>query len=116
MNPQIADTVRRALEEDIGPGDVTSEACVPADRQASGQFIARESQVIAGVELLPLIYDDCTVRKQSGENAVTGEVIAQVHGSARSLLSRERVALNFLQRLSGVATLAARYVERIAGT
>jgi nicotinate-nucleotide pyrophosphorylase (carboxylating) len=116
MNPEIADVVRRALEEDIGPSDVTSEACVPADRQASGQFIAREPQVIAGVELLPLIYDHCTLRKQSGDKAVAGDVIAQVHGSARALLSRERVALNFLQRLSGVATLAARYVERVAGT
>jgi nicotinate-nucleotide pyrophosphorylase (carboxylating) len=116
MNPEIADTVRRALEEDIGPGDVTSESCVPADRQASGQFIAREPQVIAGVELLPLIYDQCTVNKQSGDKAVTGDVIAQVQGSARALLSRERVALNFLQRLGGIATLAAQYVDRVAGT
>jgi nicotinate-nucleotide pyrophosphorylase (carboxylating) len=116
MNPEIADVVRRALEEDIGPGDVTSEACVPPDRQASGQFIAREPQVIAGVEILPLIYDQCTVHKQSGDKAVAGDVIAQVHGPARALLSRERVALNFLQRLSGVATLAAQYVERVAGT
>jgi nicotinate-nucleotide pyrophosphorylase (carboxylating) len=116
MDPEIADTVRRALEEDIGSGDVTSEACVPADRQASGQFIAKESQVIAGVELLPLIYDECTVHKQSGDKAAAGDVIAQVQGSARALLSRERVALNFLQRLSGIATLAAQYVERVAGT
>jgi nicotinate-nucleotide pyrophosphorylase (carboxylating) len=72
--------------------------------------------VIAGVELLPLIYDNCTVRKQSGDRAVAGEVIAQVHGSARTLLSRERVSLNFLQRLGGIATLAAQYVERVAGT
>jgi nicotinate-nucleotide pyrophosphorylase (carboxylating) len=116
MDLEIADTVRRALEEDIGPGDVTSEACIPADRQASGQFIAREPQIIAGVEMLPLIYDQCTVHKQSGDKADTGDVIAQVHGSARALLSRERVALNFLQRLGGIATLAAQYVERIAGT
>jgi nicotinate-nucleotide pyrophosphorylase (carboxylating) len=116
MDPEIADTVRRALEEDIGPGDVTTEACVPADRQASGEFIAREPQVIAGVELLPFIYDNCTLRKQSGDRAFAGEVIAQVHGAARALLSCERVALNFLQRLSGVATLAARYVEQVAGT
>jgi nicotinate-nucleotide pyrophosphorylase (carboxylating) len=116
MSPEIADVVRRALDEDIVPGDVTSEACVPADRAASGDFIAREPQVIAGVELLPLIYDQCTLRKQSGDKAVAGEVIAQVHGSARTLLSRERVALNFLQRLSGIATLAAQFVERVAGT
>jgi nicotinate-nucleotide pyrophosphorylase (carboxylating) len=116
MNPEIADVVRRALEEDIGPGDVTSEACVPADRAASGEFIARQAQVIAGVEILPLIYDQCTLRKQSGDRAIAGEVIAQVQGSARTLLSCERVALNFLQRLGGVATLAAQYVEQVAGT
>jgi nicotinate-nucleotide pyrophosphorylase (carboxylating) len=116
MDPEIADTVRRALEEDIGPGDVTTEVCVPADQQASGEFIARESQVIAGVELLPLIYNNCTLRKQDGDRAVAGEVIAQVQGPARALLSCERVALNFLQRLGGVATLAAQYVEQVAGT
>jgi nicotinate-nucleotide pyrophosphorylase (carboxylating) len=115
-HPEIADAVRRALEEDIGPGDVTSEACVPADREASGQFIAREPQVIAGIELLPLIYDQCVLHKRSGDRAAAGEVVAQVEGNARSLLSRERVALNFLQRLGGVATLASRYVERVAGT
>jgi nicotinate-nucleotide pyrophosphorylase (carboxylating) len=115
-HPEIADAVRRALEEDIGPGDVTSEACVPADREASGQFIAREPQVIAGIELLPLIYDQCVLLKRSGERAAAGEVIAEVQGNARALLSCERVALNFLQRLGGVATLASRYVERVVGT
>ena len=115
-HPEIADAVRRALEEDIGPGDVTSEACVPADREASGQFIAREPQVIAGIELLPLIYDQCVLHKRSGDRAAAGEVIAEVQGNARALLSCERVALNFLQRLGGVATLASRYVERVAGT
>src|SRR5260370_11775616 len=51
------EAVRRAIDEDIGPGDVTSEACIPAGRMASGQFIAREEQVVAGVELLPLFYE-----------------------------------------------------------
>src|SRR5215469_10446376 len=115
-HPEIADAVRRALEEDIGPGDVTTEACVPADARAAGQFIAREPQVIAGVELLPLIYGECTLHKRSGDRAAAGEVIAEVRGNARTLLSRERVALNFLQRLGGIATLAARYVEQVVGT
>jgi nicotinate-nucleotide pyrophosphorylase (carboxylating) len=115
-HPQIADLVRRALEEDIGPGDVTSEACIPAALQASGVFLAREAQVVAGVELLTLIYDRVELRKRSGERAGAGEVIATVEGAARTLLSRERVALNFLQRLGGIATLASRFVERVAGT
>ena len=121
-HPEIVDAVRRAIEEDIGAGDVTSIACIPPDRRASGEFLARESQVIAGVELLPLIYDmrggveRLELRKSSGDRAVAGEVIASVSGAARTLLACERVALNFLQRLGGVATLAARFVERVAGT
>jgi nicotinate-nucleotide pyrophosphorylase (carboxylating) len=119
---EIVDAVRRALEEDIGPGDVTSEACIPAGRAASGEFIAREAQVVAGVELLPLIYRlrggvaKLELQKSSGDEATAGDVIASVSGNARTLLACERVALNFLQRLGGVATLASRYVDRIAGT
>ena len=122
MSPEIVDAVRRALEEDIGPGDVTSEACIPADRTASGEFLAREEQVVAGVELLPVIYGlrggvaRLETFKRSGDRARAGEAIASVEGPARTLLACERVALNFLQRLGGVATLAARYVERVAGT
>jgi nicotinate-nucleotide pyrophosphorylase (carboxylating) len=112
----MMDIVQRALEEDIGPGDVTSQACIPAGLEAHGEFIAREPQVVAGMELLPLIYDRCVLKKQSGDKAVAGEVVATVSGSARRLLSCERVALNFLQRLGGVATLAAKYVEQVAGT
>jgi nicotinate-nucleotide pyrophosphorylase (carboxylating) len=121
-HPEIVDAVRRALEEDIGGGDVTSEACVPAGQAASGDFVAREAQVIAGVELLALIYrmrggiERLELRKGSGDRAGAGEVMASVSGNARTLLACERVALNFLQRLGGVATLASRYVERVAGT
>src|SRR6266851_5389506 len=121
-HPEIRDAVRRALEEDIGAGDVTSEACIPANRRASGEFLAREAQVIAGVELLSLIYkmrggvERLELRKSSGDRAFAGEVIASVSGNARTLLACERVALNFLQRLGGIATLASRYVDRIAGT
>jgi nicotinate-nucleotide pyrophosphorylase (carboxylating) len=118
----IDEAVKRALEEDVGPGDVTTEACVPAGAQASGEFIAREAQVVAGVELLAQIYDELggvaklEMRKRSGDRAEDGEVIAAVWGSARTLLTGERVALNFLQRLGGVATLAALFVTRVAGT
>jgi len=122
MNPEIVAVVRHALEEDIGSGDVTSEACIPADLRANGLFIAREAQVVAGIELLPVIYDlrggvkRLEMCKRSGERAAAGEVIAEVEGLARTLLACERVALNFLQRLGGVATLAAKYVEQVAGT
>lgn len=121
-HPEVLDCVRRALEEDIGAGDVTSRACVPADRAASGRFIAREQHIVAGTELLPLIYkvrggvEDLHVEKLSGACAAAGETIATVSGRARTLLECERVALNFLQRLGGIATLARRYVDAVAGT
>ncbi|MEX2264516.1 MAG: carboxylating nicotinate-nucleotide diphosphorylase [Bryobacteraceae bacterium] len=118
----IADTVRRALEEDIGSGDVTTLACVAEDRKARGVFLAREPQVVAGVHLLPVIFesrggvDELAVEKRDGEFAAEGEPIACVRGKARTLLECERVALNFLQRLGGIATLGRAYVDRVRGT
>jgi nicotinate-nucleotide pyrophosphorylase (carboxylating) len=121
-HPEILDCMKRALAEDIGGGDVTSQSCVPAGRMAHGQFIAREQQIVAGTELLPLLYemrgrvDDLRVYKLSGACAAADEALATVRGSARLLLECERVALNFLQRLGGIATLARQYVDAVAGT
>jgi nicotinate-nucleotide pyrophosphorylase (carboxylating) len=115
-HPEVREAVRRALDEDIGPGDITTELCIPADRRASGGFYARETMVVAGVELLAVIHDDCTLEAASGDRVEAGRRIATARGPARALLTRERVALNFLQRLSGVATLARRYVDAVAGT
>jgi nicotinate-nucleotide pyrophosphorylase (carboxylating) len=112
----FAGIVQCALEEDIGTGDVTSNLCVPADRQATGRFLTREPIVVSGLELLPLLYEDPDLKAQSGTLLDTGGEIARVRGSARMLLSRERVALNFLQHLSGIATLARKYVDAVAGT
>ena len=112
----IAQTVRRALEEDIGAGDVTSEACVPAGRRATGRFIARQRFVLAGTEVLALIYDSLHLCKHDGDIVHDGDILAEVEGSARRLLTCERTALNFLQRLSGVATLARAFAERVQGT
>ena len=118
MNP----LVRLALEEDIGPRDVTSEACVPATREARGRYLAREPLVIAGLEVLADIYDarggvdELTLLKRDGDRCESGDVIATVRGRARTLLECERVSLNFLQRLSGVATLARRFADTVAGT
>ncbi len=122
MHPEIVETVRRALAEDIGEGDITSRLTVPAERQAEGKFYARADIVVAGIDLLPLIYElrggveSLELLKQPGDRAEDGELLAVVRGSARRLLECERVALNFMQRLSGVATLASRYVEAVAGT
>jgi nicotinate-nucleotide pyrophosphorylase (carboxylating) len=118
----MTEVVRLALEEDIGTGDVTSLACVPESRMARGRFLAREPLVIAGLDLLPEIYqlrggvEELSVLKRDGDLCGDGEVVAKVRGRARTLLECERVALNFLQRLSGVATAARRYADAVAGT
>ncbi len=117
-HPEIVEAVRRALAEDIGSGDVTTEACVPADAAASGFFLAREAMVVAGVELLPLLYEqeELEVLRQDGESVEAEAVFARVRGSAQRLLTIERTALNFLQRLSGIAAMARRFVEAVDGT
>src|SRR5580692_5771845 len=99
MHPEVLDVIRRALEEDIGSGDVTSQACVPADRRASGIFLARASLVLSGVTLLSSIYEarggveGLTILRQEGDHLHEGERIATVVGPARTLLECERVAL-----------------------
>ncbi len=108
--------VRIALEEDIGAGDVTTRACVPESQQAHGRFLARERLVVAGIAVLSDLYEQLIVHKHDGDRCSAGDVIAEVRGPARLLLERERVALNFLQRLSGVATLARQFADAVAGT
>ena len=120
-HPVVRDAVARALAEDIGSGDITSELTVPAPLQACGSFLAKQDMVLAGIELLPLVYEfrggaDVTLRTQSGMQHRPGDILATVRGRARTLLECERVALNFLQRLSGVATLTRQYVNAIEGT
>lgn len=122
MHSEIIEAVHRALAEDIGSGDVTSQACVPADRRASGYFLARHSMVLAGVDLLAVIYEarggveELIVLQKDGDHLEEGQRIATVRGGARTLLECERVALNFLQRLSGVATLAHQFASVVEGT
>ncbi len=108
--------VRLALEEDIGTGDITTLACVPEERPAHGRFVAREPLVIAGLDVLRELYDELTLRKRDGDRCAADETVAKVAGPARLLLTRERIALNFLQRLSGVATAARQFADAVAGT
>jgi len=117
-HPEIQDAVRRALAEDIGTGDVTTNLCVPADGTAIGRMVVREKLTLAGVELLKLVFPACSVELKHGSGARLddGAEIAVVRGPARNLLTGERVALNFVQRLSGVATLASAYVRAVEGT
>jgi nicotinate-nucleotide pyrophosphorylase (carboxylating) len=115
-HPDIAAVVARALSEDIGSGDITSQLTVSPDQMARGSFIAKQPLVLAGVELLPLIYPKVKIMHPSGTKLEKGTVIATVEGRARTLLECERVALNFIQRLSGVATLGRQHVDAVAGT
>jgi nicotinate-nucleotide pyrophosphorylase (carboxylating) len=113
----MLEIVRLALEEDIGSGDVTTAACVAESALASGRFLAREPLVVAGLELLAEIYErPVTLVKRDGDRCASGDVLATIEGPACLLLTRERVALNFLQRLSGVATQARRFADAVAGT
>ncbi len=122
-HPQIHDVVRRALEEDIGTGDITTFFTVPADAKATGRMVAKQDLTLAGIELIPVIFDAIAPRKckiellhQSGARLKKGEAIAVVNGPARALLTGERTALNFVQRLSGVATAATAYAKLMEGT
>jgi len=116
--PEIRDAVRRALKEDIGSGDVTTAACVPADAEASGYFLSRESFPLAGLPLLELIYDQEEVETpfEDSELVAADVIIARVRGKARRLLTLERTALNFLQRTCGIAAEARRFVAALSGT
>lgn len=122
IHNESIDAIHRALAEDIGPGDVTTDACVPADRMASGYFLARAPFVLAGLEVLAPIYaarggvDELSFKHANGDHMLDGDRIATVCGRARTLLECERVALNFLQRLSGVATLASQFARLVEGT
>lgn len=118
----MSEIVRLALAEDIGSGDVTSTACVPEGQKASGQFLAREALVVAGLDLLREIYDtrggveELQILRRDGDCVRQGDILGTVRGNARTLLECERVALNFLQRLSGVATRARQFADAVAGT
>ncbi len=111
-----------ALEEDLGNvGDVTTEATVPAIARARGAFIANADCVVAGLDVAFECFRALdaavrvVVRKGDGERCRAGETIGEVAGSARTLLVGERTALNFLQRMSGIATLAGRFVQAAGG-
>ncbi|MEO6035280.1 MAG: carboxylating nicotinate-nucleotide diphosphorylase [Verrucomicrobiota bacterium] len=119
---ELRKLVQSALTEDVGGGDVTSLATVPETISASSKMVARESLVVAGLRLAELAFSETssqlTMKRKSadGVRVAKGEVLLEIEGSASAILTAERVALNFVQRLSGVATLTAQFVEAIKGT
>ncbi len=119
---QYEPTVRRALEEDLGrAGDLTTQAVVPLDSKTSGCLVAREAGSIAGLDITISTFrmldprSEVELSVEDGESVEAGAVLAVVKGSTRAILSAERVALNFMGRLSGIATATAKMVEAIGG-
>jgi nicotinate-nucleotide pyrophosphorylase (carboxylating) len=119
---QMRDIVRKALEEDMGDGDITTNPIVPPDRRGYGRFVAKEKGVIAGVQVAETAFLALDNQAQfetminDGERAEAGSIIATVEGKGRALLSAERVALNFLQRMSGIASLTRQFVDAVRET
>src|SRR4051812_11487742 len=117
----MQELIDTALAEDVGPGDVTSAAVVPADAVARARIDQKEPGVVFGLRVAEAVFRTVDpalrwhARVEDGSYREAG-LVAEVAGPARSLLTGERTALNFLQRLSGVATLTARYVAAVAGT
>jgi nicotinate-nucleotide pyrophosphorylase (carboxylating) len=118
----IVSLVRTALDEDVGAGDWTTLWTVPTEARAEGRIFAREAGVIAGTDVVREVFrqvdPEVAVRvvRPDGEPVAAGDDVVHLSGPARALLTGERVALNFLQRLSGVATLTRRYVQAVEGT
>lgn len=117
--PTVRAIVTAALLEDTGRGDITSEACIPIDAEARAVFMAREPLVFSGGLILKEVFSALGARVevellvQDGELIEKGEAIARVSGNARALLLGERVALNLVQRMSGIATMTRRYVDAL---
>jgi len=114
--------VRRALAEDLGWGDVTTDATVPADLRARGAILCKCDCVIAGLDVAAETFAQldpgCVFKagRKDGDRCAPGTVVAEIRGQAAAMLTAERTALNFLQRLSGIATLTRKFVDASSGT
>jgi nicotinate-nucleotide pyrophosphorylase (carboxylating) len=122
LPPEILVCIRRALDEDIGAGDVTTDSIVPADAVMRGQIIAKQSGVVAGLDVACGVYRlldeqvSFAAQVTEGAQVENRQVLALVSGRARALLTGERTALNFLGRISGIASLTHQFVKTVAGT
>ncbi|MDX1953104.1 MAG: carboxylating nicotinate-nucleotide diphosphorylase [Verrucomicrobiota bacterium] len=119
---QVRRAVAAALQEDIGPGDVTSLSTIPATSISRSEINARQPLIVAGIpfalETFQQVSSDihCAAPAQDGTSLSAGATLLKIEGPTRAILTAERVALNFLQRLSGIATLTSQYVKAVAGT
>jgi nicotinate-nucleotide pyrophosphorylase (carboxylating) len=123
MTPlSVEELVARALAEDVGAGDLTTMATIPETLRARGVFLAKQALVVSGLDVAGVVFKTVDSRVvleadvREGERVPTKATLGRVQGPARALLTGERVALNFLQRLSGVATVTRAFVDAVAGT
>jgi len=118
----VIECIRRAMAEDIGPGDVTTDSIVPPQATMRGKIIAKQAGIVAGLDVARAVYlllddrVDFVANAAEGERVDNQRILAQVSGPARALLTAERTALNFLGRMSGIATLTCLYVDAVDGT
>lgn len=121
-NPLVTQIISMALNEDVGTGDITTETTIPADKTASGRFIAKEDMIICGIEVAELVFNTVdenisfSANFKDGDKVCKGDVIATVNGNARNVLTAERTSLNLMQRLTGIATRTHEAVKCIKGT
>ena len=122
LPPEIQRCIKRALEEDIGTGDVTTDTIVPADASLRGRIVAKQDGVVAGLSVAQHVMLALNERVRfrnntaDGSRTTRGTVLVDLEGPARALLTGERTALNFLGRMSGIATLTRKFVDAVAGT
>ncbi len=120
--PEIRRAVRAALAEDLGSGDATTLATVPVDAKSTAYMCAREPLTVAGLQFAKIAFQELSIKIQlkeyvrDGQRVKAGDPLLKIFGSSRALLSAERVALNYVQRLSGVATATAQFVSAVKGT
>ena len=121
-NTLVTQIISMALNEDVGTGDITTETTIPADKTASGRFIAKEDMIICGIDVAELVFRtvDASIsfnaNFKDGDKVCKGDVIATVNGNARNVLTAERTSLNLMQRLTGIATRTHEAVKCVEGT
>lgn len=122
INEEIDRIIRQALAEDMPSGDLTTEAIIPPEAKARAIIVAKQDGVLAGIDFARRVFElidssiDFLKLKEDGQAFKRGDILAQITGSAQAILKGERTALNFLQRLCGIATLTARFVAATCGT
>ncbi len=122
ISDSIKETIRRALEEDIKTGDITSLATIPKNKSAAAEFLVKQDGILAGYEIVETCFKEFdnsllfTGYYRDGDKVIPGTIAAIVEGEARSILTVERTALNFFQRMSGIATMAHQFNEKIKHT